>query len=109
MSDGILNTGGSLALAMLARYFGIPFIVVAASYKLWSPAVWEAERPHAEQMQRPETGPQAVGTTGVASEINYAYDVIPMDFVHGLVSDVGVFMPPGDLSTLFSQDSSDLI
>lgn len=107
LPDGILNTGGSLALAMLARHFRVPFIVVAASYKLWGPAVWEAERPHVVQMKRPETGPQSVGTTSVAAEINYAYDVIPMELVYGLVSDAGVFMPPGDISTLLSQDGSD--
>jgi translation initiation factor 2B subunit (eIF-2B alpha/beta/delta family) len=104
--DGILNTMGSLAVAILAEHFKIPFVTLAASYKLWPQAEWATERSQVMKMQRPEGELLAEGRPA-GDHVNYAYDVIPLELIHTLVSDEGVWTGYGAFKILFPLDGTD--
>lgn len=94
-ADGsVANKVGSLGLAVLARHYGIPFVVAApvSTIDLGTPdgAAIPVE-------QRPESEVTAVGGRPVApagtTAYNPAFDVTPPDLVTALVTEGGIVRP----------------
>jgi len=87
-SQGLVNKVGSLALAMLCRAVGIPFISLVSSDKFLSPGM----RPYLRCLpQNPrEIAEDEADTLNVVNEY---YEEVPLDLVSGIFCDLG-FCPP---------------
>lgn len=91
----VVNKIGTLALAVLARHFGIPFYV-ACPASTWDPAtptgeeVTIEERPDAEVTH---VAGQRIAPEGVKVR-NPAFDVTPAELVTGVITERGIAEPP---------------
>ncbi len=91
----VANKVGTLAHALAAHHFGIPFYV-AAPLTTFDPATATGDAIVVEQRSPDEV--RRAGTTLVAPETvavwNPAFDITPAELITGLITDAGVLRPP---------------
>lgn len=91
----VANKIGTLALAVVARHFGVPFYVAAPL------STFDPETPDGASIRIEERSPDevlAIGQERVAPEgtavLNPAFDVTPAELVTALITDAGVVAAP---------------
>ncbi|NJE42157.1 translation initiation factor IF-2B subunit alpha [Thermococcus sp. GR6] len=85
--DGaVINKAGTYLLALACHDNGVPFYVAAESFKLHpelnSEEVEIVERPYARQGYRVR---------------NYLFDITPWKYVRGIVTELGILVPPKEI------------
>jgi methylthioribose-1-phosphate isomerase len=91
----VANKIGTYALALQARYHGIPFYV-AAPTSTFDPAIPDGSAIPIEQRDRAEVA-RINGRSIVPNEVpvdNPAFDVTPADLVTAIISDRAIHYPP---------------
>ena len=93
----VANKVGTYALAVLARYHGIPFYVAMPSSTI-DPALPSGDRITIEERDTREVS--TLGDRQVTAEhaavANAAFDVTPAELVTAFITDAGVIRPPYD-------------
>lgn len=102
------NKIGTSALAILARYYGIPFYILGPTSSI-DPATATGEGIPVEQ-RAPEEVTDLYFSRPVAPEgvkvYNPAFDITPAGLISGIVTERGIFRPPYDFSNLIDKNSS---
>lgn len=102
------NKIGTSALAILARYYGIPFYILGPTSSI-DPATATGEDIPVEQ-RAPEEVTDLYFSRPVAPEgvkvYNPAFDITPAGLISGIVTERGIFRPPYDFSNLIDKNSS---
>lgn len=104
--DGVIDTMGSLGVAMLATITSTPSIVMTTSRKIWTSAMWDTESRRLLSLRRPTESflPASFCDDGRTEMIAFAYDLVPFRYVDALITDRGVFAPKvGQVGELFSR------
>ena len=96
------NKIGTSALAILARYYGIPFYILGPTSSIDPEAASGADIP-VEQRQGDEVTDlyfsRRIAPEGV-KVYNPAFDVTPAGLIAGIVTEKGIFRPPYDFTFL---------
>lgn len=89
--DGFVNKSGTLALCLLAKYYNIPVYLAAETSKILK----ESER----SVKQSERSPQEIydGDEEINVVNNY-YEKIPINLIHKVICEEGVFETPEFLS-----------
>ena len=101
--DAVFNKIGTYMHAVCAKHHGIPFYVAAPRSTLDPENLAAGVR--VEERGRDEVA-VLNGRTLVPDGVpvtNYAFDMTPMELVTAVITEDGVFRPPGDLSRLFAR------
>ena len=97
----VANKIGTLAVAIAARHFGIPFYVAAPSSTLDPALATGAAIPIEQRAASEVVAPFGVRTAPDGVQVyNPAFDVTPASLVTAIVTDAGVFHPPYDFGSL---------
>ncbi|HIZ85058.1 MAG TPA: S-methyl-5-thioribose-1-phosphate isomerase [Candidatus Coprenecus stercoravium] len=96
------NKIGTSALAVLARYYGLPFYILGPTSSIDPDAVSGADIP-VEQRPAEEVTElyfhRRIAPEGV-KVYNPAFDITPSELISGIVTERGIFRPPYDFSNL---------
>jgi len=86
----VVNKIGTLGLAVLCRYFGIPFYVACPS------STYDPATPRGADVTIEERAPaEVLGTAAAAvTARNPAFDVTPAELVTGIITEHGIARPP---------------
>lgn len=89
------NKIGTFGVAIMARYFGIPFYI-AAPRSTFDPELATGKEIPIEIRKEDEVthiGELSIVPSGV-SAYNYAFDVTPADLISGIITEKGILYPP---------------
>lgn len=89
------NKIGTLGVAILARYFNVPFYIACPLSTIDINTESGAEIPIEE---RPASEVETIGSTTIVPAgvpvYNYAFDVTPADLIAGIITEKGILRPP---------------
>lgn len=96
------NKIGTSALAVLARYYGIPFYILGPTSSI-DPSAASGDDIPVEQRDPSEVTDlyfeRRIAPAGV-KVYNPAFDITPADLISGIVTERGIFRPPYDFTNL---------
>lgn len=96
------NKIGTSALAVLARYYGIPFYILGPTSSI-DPSAASGDHIPVEQRDPSEVTDlyfeRRIAPAGV-KVYNPAFDITPADLISGIVTERGIFRPPYDFTNL---------
>jgi methylthioribose-1-phosphate isomerase len=105
------NKIGTYSLAVLSKYHGVPFYVVAPTSTLdltlasgWDIPIEERDIKEVTHFRGNPVTPKGV------SALNPAFDVTPHDLIHAIITEKGVIRKPfrKNLKKMFATSNSDL-
>lgn len=95
MNGDSANKIGTCGVAIIAKYYNIPFYIAAPLSTFDRRAGSGADIPVERRESREVTqiGSQQIAPEGVEG-LNFAFDVTPADLISGIITEVGILRPP---------------